>query len=696
MKVLYNWLKEFVDLTATPEDLRTRLSLSGTAVEALEQTGAGPLLDADLTSNRADCLGHYGIAREAAALYRLPLKPLQPRLNESSEQVSAATRVQIDSPELCGRYTARVLRGVKIGPSPDWLRQRLEALGQASINNVVDATNYVLLELGHPLHAFDLDLLNERRIVVRRARPGEKIRTLDGIERALTPEMCVIADASRAVAIAGMMGGAETEIRAASRNILLESARFDPISIRRTSKALGLRTEASMRFERGADPEMAELASRRCAELIQQVGGGEVLAGAVDVYPGRADAPVIELTRKEFLRVMGADVPDSEIETILSALGFAPVRSDAVRGSAGSLMAAWTCRRPSWRGDVTREVDLIEEVVRLYGVDKFPSRLPAAKLPAARLEYAEAEDRLRERLIGLGYQEIITIPIVDEASDAVFRPENAAPARIANPLAEDASVMRSTGAVTMVSALGWNLNHGQRNVRLFEFGKTYQWTGVKPVETRVLTLGATGFAREKGVAETERAYVFADLKGDIDQIEKLAGGIVWKAEAPDWLHPAHAGKTMLPADGATADPIGHAGQLSRRVSERFKLRQDAYVAELDLAPLCEGYEKARAAMRYRPLSRFPAVERDFSLILADGTTFDAVRATIRAIGITEISSIDAVVLFRGKNVPAGKYSLLVRVTLESHQATLTEEQLTDFSKRIVAALEQKLGASLRA
>ena len=272
MKVLYNWLKEFVDLTATPEELRTRLSLSGTAVEALEQTAAGPLLDAELTSNRADCLGHYGIAREAAALYRLPLKPVQPHPRESSEHASAATRVEIESPELCGRYTARVLRGVKIGPSPDWLRQRLEALGQASINNVVDATNYVMLELGHPLHAFDLDLLNERRIVVRRARAGEKMRTLDGIERALTPEMCVIADAARAVAIAGVMGGAETEIRSTSRNILLESAWFDPISIRRTSKALGLRTEASMRFERGADPEMAELASRRCAELIQQVG----------------------------------------------------------------------------------------------------------------------------------------------------------------------------------------------------------------------------------------------------------------------------------------------------------------------------------------------------------------------------------------------------------------------------------------
>ncbi len=696
MKVLCNWLKEFVELTATPEDLRARLSLSVTAVEALVQTVAGPLLDAEVTSNRADCLGHYGIAREAAALYRLPLKSVEAYPREVVESATAATRVEIHAPELCGRYTARVLRGIKVGPSPDWLRQRLEALGQASINNVVDATNYVMLELGHPLHAFDMDLLKERRIIVRQAHAGEKMRTLDGIERALPAGMCVIADAARAVALAGVMGGAETEIRAASNNILLEAAWFDPISIRLASKSLGLRTEASMRFERGADPGMAETASRRCAELIQKLAGGEALAGVVDVYPGRRTPPAIELTRKELLRVMGSDVPDADIEAILSALGFAPVRVDPAPGSVGSLLAAWTCRRPSWRGDITREIDLIEEVARLYGLEKFPARLPASRLPAARLEHAEAEDRLRERLIGLGYQEIITIPIVDEASDAAFRDDNVAPARLANPLAEDASVMRSTGAVTMVSTLEWNLNHGQRNVRLFEFGKTYRWNGAEPVETRVLTLGATGLAREKGVAESERAFVFADLKGDLDQIGQLAGGFLWKAGPPAWLHPAHAGTISIGGDGLAAHPLGRAGQLSQRASERFKLRQDAFVAELELDPLCKGYRAAREALRYKPLSRFPAVERDFSLVLADGTKFAAVAEAIRALGIAEISFIDAVDLFRGKNMPAGKFSLLVRVTFESHQGTLTEAQLTGFSSRIVAALEQKLGASLRA
>ncbi|HYL47531.1 MAG TPA: phenylalanine--tRNA ligase subunit beta, partial [Candidatus Limnocylindrales bacterium] len=463
MKVLYNLLKEFVDVKAPAADLRARLSLCGIAVDSVEESAAGPVLDAEITANRPDCLGHLGIAREAAAIYRLPLKPVQPKLKEAAEKAADATRVEIEAPDLCGRFTARVLRGVKVQPSPDWLRQRLEAIDQKSINNVVDITNYVMFELGHPMHAFDLDKLNERRIVVRRARPGEKIRTLDGVERKLEKEMCVVADATRAVGIGGVMGGAETEISFSTRNILIECAWFDPIAVRRTSKALGLRTEASYRFERGADTGTAELASRRAAELIQQLGGGEILAGVVDVYLRPEPPRKIELSRKELLRVMGADVPDRDIEDILSALGFQPLRVDTNRGSAGSIMAAWECRQPSWRHDVTRGIDLVEEIARHYGYDKFPSRLPPAKLPAHRLPHAEAQDRLIERLVALGYQEIVEIPLVNAERNELFRPEKVAPAVISNPLAEDASVMRSTGIVSMVGSLEWNLNHGQRN-----------------------------------------------------------------------------------------------------------------------------------------------------------------------------------------------------------------------------------------
>jgi phenylalanyl-tRNA synthetase beta chain len=693
MKVLYNWLKEFVDLKAPASDLRARLSLCGIAVDSVEESPAGPVLDAEITANRPDCLGHLGIAREAAAIYRLPLKPVQPKLKEAAEKAADATRVEIEAPDLCGRFTARVLRGVKVQPSPDWLRQRLEAIEQKSINNVVDISNYVMFELGHPLHAFDFDKLNEHRIVVRRARHGEKICTLDGAERKLEKDMCVVADATRAVGIGGVMGGADTEISFSTRNILIECAWFDPIAVRRVSKALGLRTEASYRFERGADPVMAELASRRAAELIQQLGGGEILTGIVDVYPRPEPPRKIELARKELLRVMGADVPDRDIEDILSALGFHPVRVDANRGSDGSIIAAWDCRQPSWRRDVTRGIDLVEEVARHYGYDKFPARLPPAKLPARRLPHAEAQDRLVERIVALGYQEIVEIPLVNAERNELFRPEKLVPAVISNPLAEDASVMRSTGIVSMVGALEWNLNHGQRNLRLFEIGKTYELREGEPVETRVLTIGATGLAREKTIYEPAREYSFADLKGDLDRLGELAGGFGWHSGGPAWLAAARVAQISL-AHGH-AGSLGVAGQITRRVADQLKLRQDVYIAELRLEPLLAGIEAANAATRFKPLPRFPAVERDFSLVLADGVAFAQVAETIRALGNPELQSIEAADLFRGGQIPAGKYSLMIRVTFQSAQATLTDAQLANFTSRIVAALQQKLGATLR-
>jgi phenylalanyl-tRNA synthetase beta chain len=719
MKIVYNWLKEFVEATAPADELRARLSLAGIAIDSIEETPAGPALDAEITANRPDCLGHYGVAREVAAIYRLPVKSLKPKLKEASEKAADATRVEIEAPELCGRYTARVLRGVKVQPSPDWLRQRLEAIGQNSINNVVDVTNYVMFELGQPLHAFDLDKLAEKRIVVRRARAGEKIRTLDGAERTLANEMCVIADAQRAVAIAGVMGGAESEIGFSSKNILIESAWFDPISVRRTSKALGLRSEASYRFERGADPEMAEMASRRAAELIQQVAGGELLAGVVDVYPGRATGATIELSRKELLRVMGADVPDRDIEEILGALGFHPVRKDAQRGSNGSLLAAWECKQPSWRQDVTRGIDLIEEVARHYGYDKFPPRLPPAKRPAQRLPHAAALDRLRERVIALGYQEIVAIPLVDARRDELFRAEGVTPAVIGNPLAEDASVMRSNGVVSMIDALEWNLNHGQRDLRLFEIGKTYQLHEGEPVERMVLTLGATGIAREKTIHESAREFTFADLKGDIDNLGELVfQGIHWQQEPVwrhpvPWLNPASEGEPMTTGFMSftpAGEPVrsygtitkrggwrlGAAGQISRKIAEHLKLRQNAFIAELQLEPLLAGIEMGGRERKFEPIPRFPAVERDFSLVLADGVQFAQVVEAIRALAIPELRGVEALDLFRGGQIPAGKFSLMIRVTFQSAETTLTDAQIAEFSARILAALETKLGAALRA
>ena len=693
MKIVYNWLKDFVAVTAPAEELASRLALAGTNIGGLENGPHGPVIDAEVSSNRPDCLGHYGIAREISAIYKLPLKLATPKPAESVAKASDAIRVEIQSPELCGRFTARVIRGVKIQPSTKWLKDRLEASGVASISNVVDVSNYVMLELGHALHAFDYDTVRDHRIVVRRAKPAEKIRTLDGIERTLDSGICLITDgdSARAVGIGGIMGGAETEISFSTKNILIECAWFEPVAIRRATRFLKLHTVASTRFGRGADPEMAELASRRCAELILQVAGGELLTGVVDVYPGKRAPKKIALTRAEILRVMGADVPDKEIETILTALGFAPRRVDESRGAAGSLLAAWQCMQPSWRAEVEREIDLIEEVARVYGLDKFPPRLPAARQGATRLQHYEAEARLRERVIGLGYCEILTIPHVAEDRDALFRPPDAAPARLANPLSEEASVLRSTGIVTMAAALEWNLNHGQRNVRLFEIGNHYRLNGNEPVETRVLTLGATGQAREKGLYDSAREFSFADLKGGLDAIGSLAGGFRWREGGAGWLHVARQGRVLL-----GNEEIGVTGQLARRVAEKLKLRQDIFLAELRLEPLYAAVRVAKESRRYEPLPRFPAVERDFSLLLVDGTRFSEVSEAIRSLKVCEVASIEATDLFRGKNVPTGKYSLLVRVTFQSREATLTDAQINDFSAKIIATLEKNLGAQLRA
>jgi phenylalanyl-tRNA synthetase beta chain len=701
MKVVYNWLKDFVDVTAPPQELASRLALSGTNIGGIEHGAHGAVIEAEVSSNRPDCLGHLGIAREIGGIYKLPLKSVMPKPVESAAKASDAVRVEIQAPELCGRFTARVIRNVKIQPSPKWLKDRLEASGVASISNVVDVSNYVMLELGHPLHTFDYDKVRDHKIVVRRAKQNEKMKTLDGVERQLAPDkdrqldpnICMISDGdgSRAVGIGGIMGGAETEISFSTKNVLIECAWFEPIAIRRAARFLKLHTEASTRFGRGADPEMADLASRRAAELILQLAGGELLSGVVDTYPGKRAPKKLRVTRAEILRVMGADVPDKDVEASLSALGFAPVRIDQNRGAEGSLLAAWECTQPSWRAEVEREIDLIEEVARIYGLDKFPPRMPAARQGAARLPHYEAETRLRERLIGLGYREILTIPHVAEERDALFRPVGISPTRLSNPLSEEANVLRSTGLVTMAAALEWNLNHGQHNARLFEIGRRYSLKGSESVETPVLTIGVTGEARENNLYDAAREFSFADLKGDLDSIGELAGGLAWRDGGAEWLHAARRGSVVL-----GANEIGAAGQLARRVAEKFKFRQDVFLAELELDPICVAYRAAKEARRYEPLPRFPAVERDFSLLLPDGTHFSDVVKAIRSLKISEISNIEAADLFRGKNVPAGKYSLLVRVTFQSREATLTDAQISDASARIISALEKNLGAQLRA
>jgi len=686
MKILVEWLKEFVDAPAQVEELRHRLTMCGVAVDAVTESPAGTLLELDVTTNRPDLLSHYGVAREISTLYGQPLKKLNPIFPEAAEAASSVARVEIAEPDLCGRYVALIFRNVKVKPSPDFIRQRLEACGLAAINNVVDATNYVLLELGHPMHAFDLDQLADRHIIVRRARAGEGLRTLDSVERTLRPHQLVIADARRAVALAGIMGGAETEISFRTQNVLLESAWFDPATTRRTAKDFGLRTEASYRFERGMDPEAPLVAARRCAELIVELAGAEVLAGALDVYPKRWQAPVLTLRQSEILRVLGAPVPEDFIERVLRALGFGVTRT---------VEASWQVTVPSWRPDVTREIDFVEEVARHYGYDKFPSRLPAGGAVAVRLPHAEKEARLRQVLEALGYDEVISFSLVHPDDAARF--SAAEPVRLLNPLSEETSVLRTTGLVSMVQTLEWNLNRGQRDVCFYEIGKAYSVAAGKPQERRVLTLGATGTVRQKSAHERARTYDFFDLKGAVEAVlelfalDQLEFRPLEDSPLFDSLHAA----AVFASPPGQAQPIqlGMCGQFSPALTQAYKLRQKVFLAELDLEAL---YRINLRPRRYQPISRFPAVERDFSLLLDETVTFSAVRDTIAALKVPELTSVQAIDQFRGHPVPAGRYSLLIRVTFQSHTQTLTDDQVNTFSQRIIRALESALGAQLRA
>ena len=683
MKILLDWLKDIVDFDVPLKQLSEELTLAGVAVEHAgeAENAAGTLLELEITTNRPDLLSHYGVAREIAALYGKSIKPINPAPLEAADPARKAAAVEIADPDLCHRYAGLVLRNLKVGPSPEWLRKRLEACGLQSINNVVDVSNYVLLELGHPTHAFDLDTLKEKKIIVRRARAGETLVTLDGEQCSLKPSHLIIADARRPVALAGVMGGAETEISFQTSNVLLESAWFDPVTTRRMAFGLGIRTEASYRFERGMDLEAPVWAARRCAELILELAGGELLGGAIDVYPRRWESPVVPLRTREIERILGEPVPPQAIERILSALGFKGSR-------AGE--DAWQVVVPSWRRDVSREVDVIEEVARHYGYAKFPARLPPARQPVVRQPHAEAEALLRSNLEAQGYDETVTFSLVNPAEAESFSPPGNSPVAIHNPLSEEAAVLRPSGLLSLVKALTYNVNRGQRNLSFYEMGRAYSLQEKKFSERRILTLAGSGLLREKSVQASEHPFDLFALKGTIEA-----------ALEPFQLPPLE----FRPCDAACfhsaqrasifagGQPLGILGQLHPNLAARFKLRQEAYLAELDLEAL---YAAGLRPRRYQPLSRFPAVARDFSLLLKDSATFSAVRTAVEELQLPELLSVTAVDRFRGGKLPAGHYSLLVRVVFQSPEQTLTDDQIRSHSDRIIEALEKQLGATLRA
>ncbi len=682
MKISNNWLKEFVDFDLSPRDLQTRLTMAGLAVDSVETHGDDHVLEFDLTSNRPDCLSHLGISREAAAVTGKPLRMPEIKLNESKTKTNDETSVEILSPELCPRYTARLIKGVKIGPSPAWLVERLAAMGQRSVNNVADITNYVMLEMGQPLHAFDFDRLRGRRIIVRAARDGEFITTLDGEERVLTREMLVIADAERAVALAGIKGGEDSGINESTTDVLLEAAYFAPAQVRATAKALGLSTEASYRFERGTDPEIVTIASDRAAAMIAEVAGGKVLSEIVDVYPLKTARSPIRFRRVRYTALTGLQIELGEAQRILRSLGFeieADIENDSLRAIA-----------PSWRVDVEIEEDLIEEVARIAGYDNVKSTLPGT---AGAGSYLAGEDRrrtARRALTVLGYDEAISFSFVNGEDNAIFSDAGNQWALL-NPIDETQSTMRTTLLGGLLRALEHNFNHGIRHVRLFEIGKCFIKSGnERPAEIERLALVATGARNEADWQGSSTRLDFYDLKGAVETlIESMGLPVIEIAplEEISYLHPGRAAIISL-----GGEEIGRIGQLHPRVAAKYKFKQEIFVAELDFGMLLTA---GRVEARYRPLPKFPTMVRDLALLIDTGVSFLSVEQAIRELKIPELEGIRLFDLYLGKELPQGKHSLALSLRYRAIDRTLTKDEVKAFEDRIENTLRQKFGAEVR-
>ena len=714
MNISYNWLSEFVHTDLAPRELAERLTMLGLAVEGVEETGGDSVLDIDLTSNRPDCLSHLGVAREIAAMegehVRLQIVKPEPiaRLTEEF------TSVEILDTDLCPRYAARVVTGVKIQTSPDWLVERLKAIGQRPINNVADITNYVLHEMGQPLHAFDLAKLAEKRIIVRRALPAEKLKTLDGIERELDAEMLVIADAARAVALAGIMGGEYTEISDATTDVLIESAYFSPASIRRTARVLGMHTEASHRFERGVDHANVLRAQERCVALICELAGGTATENAIDIYPRPLKQTIVALRPERVEALTGLGVSSAEIERVLTGLGF----YECARGSSAE--EEWSLRDgvieevpdqlhskmsfvvPSWRVDVHIEEDLVEEVARHTGYEKIVTELPASSVAG---EYQPNERKKRAMcgaLTAFGFDEAISFSFIDASYDEKFEilPDLAAqsqagrePVTLRNPIIEGANRMRPTLLVGLLNAVRHNLNHGTSDVRLFELGRVFAAASVKgelPVERESLALIATGGATEENRAGATRELDFLDLKGALEAaIDGMnLSPLRFEAASVRHLREGQASGITL-SDGKR---IGYIGRLADTVAELFKFRQPIYVAELDLTELLR---VAEAQVLYKPLARFPLVGRDVSLLVSRNITFAELRQSVLDENLDLCRGAELVGVYEGPNVAADERSVTLRLEYRADDRTLRDEEVDEMHLRIITALQLKFEARLR-
>ncbi|MBC7082000.1 MAG: phenylalanine--tRNA ligase subunit beta [Firmicutes bacterium] len=713
MLVPYEWLKEFVPGLPPADEVARVLTMAGVAVEALTGEGEDAVFDFEITHNRPDLLSVFGIAREAAAVFSLPLRHPELAVPEEGDAAEGMASVEIAAPDLCRRYIARIVTDVKIGPSPGWMQARLASSGVRSINNIVDVTNYVMLEVGQPLHAFDLDLVGGRRIVVRRAAPGESITTIDGEERRLSEDMLVIADADRPVAVAGVMGGLETEVSERTKAVLLESANFDGVSVWRTSRALRMRTEASSRFSRGLWPENARIGVDRAAALIAAIGAGKIARGMLDAYPGR-EAPVyVTLRPRRVNHLLGTDIPAEEMKDILMRLGFIVEPQD---GDSYRVLV------PDHRRDVSREEDLVEEIARLHGYDRIEPTLPKGAPPEVRLDPArQLALRAGEILRACGLSEVETITFTNlEACRELRLPEDEVERRavkISNPLSSDYTMMRTTLLTSLLDVLKRNAARRGDDVAIYEIARVYlrreredapgsaRGDGLRssgsagedllPCEPTKIGLAVMGRIAEPSWERRAADAGFFDLKGIVETLLEGLGvrGARFVAAIHPSLHPGRTARVVVAGDGDGSDAdIGFLGELHPDVREAFGLRKRACVAELDLAGILAAREPVR---RVKPLARFPAVTRDMAIVVRRDVPSSEVRDVMAAAGTGLVEDLRLFDVYEGPQVPEGHKSLAFSITYRSPERTLTDEEVEKAHRAISTALTEKLGATVR-
>ena len=709
MKVLTQWLREYLPgLTATDRQLADDLTLRGIAVEGVFDLGEGngSLFEMDITTNRVDAMNHYGIAREAAIIYGVELAALDTQLPKP--QSEARFPIFIEEPKLCGRFTARVLRDVKIQPSAGIVEQRFRLLEQKLISNAVDASNYVMLAMGQPTHAFDLDKI-EGGIIVRRARKGERLKTLDEVDRTLDPEDLIVADEKKPLGLAGVMGGWDSRITAETKNVLVEAAWFDLVSIRRSSKRHLLHTDASHRFERGADFHAAPVASALLSRIILESGGfqdGELADVVIPEVEARtAKRRSISFSIGEVRRILGSTedpegITAATVETIFTGLGctlakdghssqhqssFAPsldpFRAVSIESGAApsSDSQSYNVALPSWRLDLEREIDLIEEVARVYGYNRFLNTLPAFAGSVVELPWAEKEATVRRTLLALGWNEAISSTFCSASDAALFAPQPSSAVAMGNPLSEEAGMLRPSLLPGMVGMLALNLNRDVEDVALYEIGTAFSGSTDKVDERPALAIGASGRALN------ESEVNFYDLKGAVEELlgEFSSRTVYFDALLlPAWLHPGRSARVVV--DGTT---VGYFGQLHPADAEPRKLKQICFVGELYLDRL---YRNSLRQPGMRELSKFQPVRRDFSLLFPDAVAYAAIENALQSLAIPELRSLSPKEVLRdpkGKLVPAGHFSLLLRTVFQSNERTLREEELQDFSRKVISAME---------